>query len=163
MTATAKTSLARDHAITTALAYLGIPYIWGGDDPSGFDCSGFVIECLKSAGILTGVVDYTAEQLRASLIGNVISAPRRGALQFLLGPAGRAYHVVICLDEYFQIGASGGTEKTATSADAWRQNAYIKIRPISDHRRSIFIDPFREEKEEKPEKADSIPSLSARG
>ncbi len=140
-----KTSLARDHAITTALSYLGTPYLWGGDDPSGFDCSGFVIECLKSAGILSESADHTAEQLRAKLIGNVIPAPRRGALQFLLGPDGRAYHVVICLDEYFQIGASRGTAKTTTPADAWRQNAYIKIRPISDHRRSIFIDPFRED------------------
>ena len=38
--------------LQTALAYLGTPYVWGGDDPSGFDCSGFVIECLKSAGLL---------------------------------------------------------------------------------------------------------------
>jgi len=28
-------------------------YLWGGDDPlAGFDCSGFVIEILKSVGIL---------------------------------------------------------------------------------------------------------------
>lgn len=145
MSTSLKTSLARDHAITTALSHLGTPYIWGGDDPSGFDCSGFVIECLKTAGILSEREDHTAEQLRAKFIGNVIPAPRRGALQFLLGPDGRAFHVVLCLDEYFQIGASGGTAKTTTPADAWRQNAYIKIRPIVGHRHSIFIDPFWED------------------
>jgi len=51
--------------LQSALSYLGTPYVWGGDDPSGFDCSGFVIECLKSAGILNEREDYTAESLRA--------------------------------------------------------------------------------------------------
>ena len=137
-----KTSLARHHALTTALAYLGTPYVWGGDDPSGFDCSGFVIECLKSAGILEENEDYTAEQLRAKFAANVIPTPRSGALQFLLDQSGKATHVVICLDEYFQIGTSGGTSTTTTPAAAWRQNAFIKVRPIRAHRRSIFADPF---------------------
>jgi len=28
--------------VTAALAYLGTPYVWGGQSPGGVDCSGFV-------------------------------------------------------------------------------------------------------------------------
>ena len=42
----------RFYAYKLAWKYIGKFYKWGGDDPSGFDCSGFVIEILKSVGIL---------------------------------------------------------------------------------------------------------------
>ena len=40
-----------DQIVSKAKQYLGVPYKWGGTDPSGFDCSGFVYYVLRSLGI----------------------------------------------------------------------------------------------------------------
>jgi peptidoglycan DL-endopeptidase CwlO len=37
--------------VETALQYIGVPYVWGGDSPKGFDCSGLVMYVLRQHGV----------------------------------------------------------------------------------------------------------------
>lgn len=127
------------------MSYLGTPYIWGGDDPSGFDCSGFVIECLKTTGIIKEKEDYTADGLLRQFSSRLVEKPREGALLFMLNQKGKTTHVMICLDGHFQIRASGGTKNTVDPKAAWRDNAYVKIRPIRfNSSRMKVADPFQD-------------------
>jgi peptidoglycan DL-endopeptidase CwlO len=93
-----------NQVIQTAAAYLGIPYVWGGDRPSiGMDCSGFTMYVYRQHGITLphfaadqqqmGVAVSEAEALAGDLVffgdpayhvalyigdGKIIEAPRTG-------------------------------------------------------------------------------------
>lgn len=135
----------RKIALQIAWTYLGTPYQWGGDDPmAGFDCSGYVIEVLKSVGILPRKGDWTAQNLWERFKDKRIVTPHEGCLVFWENHSGRAIHVELCLNDTLSIGASGGGSKTQDLQDAIDQNAYIKVRPFRQ-RRMIkgFLDPFK--------------------
>jgi cell wall-associated NlpC family hydrolase len=135
----------RDDFCAYAKVWLRTWYKWGGDDPSGFDCSGFVIECLKAWGKFPRKADMTADGLKYRFRNQQIQTPVPGCLVFWLNPQGIAYHVEIAINSWQSIGASGGGSSTLTIEDAIRDNAFIKIRPIDSRQpsgRFLYLDPF---------------------
>jgi cell wall-associated NlpC family hydrolase len=134
--------LLKDSFIEYTKSYEGTFYIWGGDDPSGFDCSGLVVEVCKSVGILARGADYTGESLRQLFSAYVVPMPYKGCLAFFMRD-GKAYHVEVCINKYQTIGASGGGSRTKTVQDAIRDNAFIKRRPIPQTTNIVFVDPFQ--------------------
>lgn len=129
-------------ATQVAWSYLGRFYRWGGDDPGGFDCSGFVIEILKSVGKLPRTGDWTAQGLYDHFADQKCLNSQEGCLVFWQGRT-KIVHVEYCLTESLSIGASGGGSKTKTEADAIAQNAFIKIRPFASRPQVRgLVDPF---------------------
>jgi hypothetical protein len=52
-------------AVALAYRFLGVPYVWGGDSPAGFDCSGLMMYVYGQLGIKLG--HYTGFQYYAGL------------------------------------------------------------------------------------------------
>ena len=138
----------RNIATKVAWHLHGTPYRWGGDDPTeGFDCSGFVIEILKSVGILPRSGDWTASMLWSWFGEKQVISPYEGCLAFWNnGPEDRIVHVEYCLSDKLTIGASGGGSSTISPEAASLSNAYIKVRPILNNTKlKGYVDPFMED------------------
>lgn len=84
------------NVVSEAYKYLGVPYVWGGRTPAGFDCSGFTSYVYKQAyGIDIG--GWTVPQENAGTRMSVSQA-QAGDLLFW-GSAGSTYHVAISLGD----------------------------------------------------------------
>jgi cell wall-associated NlpC family hydrolase len=73
--------------LSVAAAYTGIPYVWGGTTPAGFDCSGYTQYVFAQVGI---ALPRTAAQQQA--YATPVSNPQPGDLVFYGYPA---YHMGI--------------------------------------------------------------------
>jgi len=134
----------RELALKVAWGFLGTPYRWGGNDPmAGFDCSGLIVEILRSTGHLARYEDLTAEGLWQKYRLKRVSDPYRGCLVFWGEDQLMAKHVEMCVDEFRSIGASGGGGNTVTVQDAIEADAYVKVRPFRSRVPiRAFVDPF---------------------
>lgn len=79
--------------ISNAQKYLGVPYVWGGKSPSGFDCSGFVQYVYRETyGMEIG--GWTGAQQNAGTRISVAEA-QPGDLYFWADGSGGTYHVAL--------------------------------------------------------------------
>ncbi|TWP35493.1 NlpC/P60 family protein [Leekyejoonella antrihumi] len=77
----------RSGAVGIAMRYIGVPYVYGGTSPAGFDCSGLTQYVYAQLGIS---IPRTASAQQASM--QSVSNPQPGDLVFFGYPA---YHVGI--------------------------------------------------------------------
>lgn len=115
------------------LSFLGIPYIWGGDDPmTGFDCSGFAQEFLAAFGAHPKPgIDLTAQGLYQELTKTGRYGARDlGSLAFFGKSSQKVTHVAVLLSPQLMFEFGGGGSRTVTLNEAKKQNAYGRIRPL---------------------------------
>jgi len=107
------------HSSVVAIAqrYLGVPYVWGGASPSGFDCSGLAMYCYAQIGI--GLSHGATDQQRASHPVS-LSALQPGDLVFF-GSAAYSHHVGIYVGGGSMIDAphTGAVVRYDSISGAW--------------------------------------------
>lgn len=125
----------RDLGLEVLKRNLGLPYRWGGNDPMyGFDCSGLMIEVLKSVGIVERNFDTTSDGLSRLFPETDILQP--GVMVYWdWDKDGKVDHVemIASVDdngEIYTVGASGGGSATTSLDSAAASDAYVKVRPL---------------------------------
>jgi cell wall-associated NlpC family hydrolase len=101
--------------INTAMKYLGVPYVWGGASPRGFDCSGLVLYCYAKVGIRLPhssamQYNYGTHVSRSQL--------KPGDLVFFYNPI---HHVGIYIGNGNMINATGNHVQIGT---VWKNSFY---------------------------------------
>jgi hypothetical protein len=140
--------MSREKFVAACRSQIGKPYIYGGNGPDTFDCSGFILWAFRQADIVIG--DMAAYQIYNRFKRNAaseISLP--GQLVFYGGDTSSITHVMACLEMWgpkmpLLIGARGGTSTTTTIADAYRRGAYVGVTPgwYWEANRCAIVDPW---------------------
>ncbi|HOP06789.1 MAG TPA: C40 family peptidase [candidate division Zixibacteria bacterium] len=116
--------------IAEARRFLGVPYLWGGVSPAGFDCSGFVRTVYSSLGIY--LPRDTKDQIKA---GSRIELDKLKAGDLLFFKR----HVAIALDEKNFIHSSrGGGGVRINSLDLNDPSCRIDLKDTFDQARRIL-------------------------
>jgi peptidoglycan DL-endopeptidase CwlO len=108
-----------------AMQYLGVPYVWGGASPSGFDCSGFIMYVYAQVGV--SLPHHAASQYG---MGSPVSRDQLqpGDLVFFngLGHAG----IYIGGGQFIHAPHTGDVVKISSLSDSWYASTWVGGRRI---------------------------------
>jgi cell wall-associated NlpC family hydrolase len=108
-----------------AMQYLGVPYVWGGSSPSGFDCSGFVAYVYAQVGV--SLPHYTGAQWNVG-VPVARSDLQPGDLVFFDGLG----HVGLYIGgDQFIHAPHTGTVVQISSLSGWYAATYVGARRIT--------------------------------
>ncbi|WP_146552447.1 C40 family peptidase [Rummeliibacillus sp. SL167] len=101
--------------VSTGKKYLGVPYVYGGTTPSGFDCSGFTRYVYAKNGIS---LPRTSRAQRAAV--KYTKNPRPGDLVFFNVGGGAITHVAIYAGNGMLVHAAGSHVQYQTMSTYWK-------------------------------------------
>jgi hypothetical protein len=99
--------ISREHIISTGMRFLGIPYLWGGTTPKGFDCSGLMQRIFQLHGVsIPRDSDQQSVFGRAKRAGHLDDL-KTGDLLFFGRSASQISHVAMYLSNALFLHAHG--------------------------------------------------------
>lgn len=117
VTATYSTASKVDSLISEAKKYIGVPYVWAGSTPSGFDCSGYLNYVYSKVGI---TIPRTVETIWNAT--KPVSSLRAGDLVFFetykTGPSHAG--IYIGNNKFIHAGTSRGVEISDMDNTYWK-------------------------------------------
>jgi peptidoglycan DL-endopeptidase CwlO len=109
-----------------AMQYLGVPYVWGGASPSGFDCSGFAMYVYAQIGVS---LPHNAA-MQYSSVGVYVSRDQLqpGDLVFFdgLGHMG----IYVGGDSFVHAPHTGDVVKISSLNDSWYASGYVGAKRV---------------------------------
>ncbi len=111
--------------VGVALGYLGVPYVWGGASPSGFDCSGLVVFAFAQIGVSLPHSSYALWGMGVPVSSGALEP---GDLVFFdgLGHMG----IYIGGGQFVHAPHTGDVVKISSLGDSWYAGTYVGARRI---------------------------------
>lgn len=112
-------SVSSSAIVNKAYQYLGVPYVWGGTSPSGFDCSGFTQYVYRSQGV--SLPRVSGDQASSGTYVSIANAQPGDLLYF---GQSRVTHVGIYIGNGRMIHAPSPGKSVMISSISWHINNY---------------------------------------
>ena len=110
--------------VSKATGQVGVPYLWGGSSPSGFDCSGLVTYIFKQQGIN---LPRTSSGMYG--VGTSVSNPEQGDLVFFAN-GGKVFHVGVYVGGNRFISATDDGVKIDSLGNSYWNKYYIGAKKV---------------------------------
>lgn len=114
--------------LSMAKSYTGVPYLWGGTTPSGFDCSGFTQYVLNKNGI--NLPRTSSQQYQVGTAVNFNSLIPGDLVFFNFNSGSVVSHVGIYLGDGQFISATSGKGVITYGFTPYWKNAYVGAKRV---------------------------------